>query len=131
MGWILVEREMYVRMCDDCKLSETVREQIRQWAPTFNNGYQLTRQKKVYWTPHNRFEIWVVRVPNPEANKGKSGGYRLVLFLDLTEKTINLEYLEERDEMGFRDEAPKKRDKYSAFIEELKAVLSSKDPATK
>jgi hypothetical protein len=131
MSWILVEREMFVRMCDDCEISDLVREQIKLWAPTFQNTYQLSRQKKVFWTTNNRFEIWVVRLPNPEANKGKRGGFRLVLFLDLNERTINLEYIEERDEMGFKDEGVKKKNKYSAFIEDLKEFLTKKDVPSK
>lgn len=127
MSWILVEREMYVRMCDENAVSDEVREQVRAWAPTFQHAYQLSRQKKIYWSPHNIFEVWSVGIPNPDANKGKSGGFRLVLFLDLMGKTINLDFIERRDELGFKNEGSKKKDKYHSYIESLKAALAAKD----
>jgi hypothetical protein len=127
MNWILVERETYVRMCDENCISDEVREQVRAWAPTFQNTYQLARQKKVYWSPRNTFEIWSVGIPNPDANKGKSGGFRVVLFLDLVGRTINLDFIEPRDEIGYKQEAPKKKDKYQRYVEALKNALTEKD----
>ena len=127
MSWILVERESYVRMCDGNNVSDEVREYIKAWAPTFQNIYELSRQKKIYWSPHNIFEIWSVGIPNPNANKGKSGGFRLILFLDLTGKTINLDFIEPRDELGFKKEGPKKKSKYQEYIVALKSALNEKD----
>src|SRR5260370_14497638 len=116
--WIVVEREQYIRSCGECDVPDSVREQIKSWAPDFSNNYELPRQKKIYWTTVHRFEIWSVGIPNPEANKGKSGGFRLILFLDLTERTINLEFIEERDNLGYKDEGHRKKYKYNAFVDD-------------
>jgi mRNA-degrading endonuclease RelE of RelBE toxin-antitoxin system len=127
MAWTLVEREQYVRLCDEGNISEEVREQIRAWAPTLQNNHELPRQKKIFWTARHRFEVWSVGIPNPDANKGKSGGYRLILFLDLNEETINLDFIETRKELGYKEEGHRKKDGYNAYITSLKEALSKKE----
>ena len=127
MAWVHVEREDFVRMCDKLGVSDTVREYIKSWAPTFQNKFELPRQKLIFRSPKNRYEAWAVGIPNPDANKGKSGGYRLVHFLDLVGCTINLDFIEERKNLGFKDEGRRKKDKYSDYIYELKEFLKKQD----
>src|SRR3989344_2566834 len=119
MAWVYVEREQFVRMCEKANISSNVREAIRLWAPTVSR-FELSRQKLVYRSPKNRYEAWAAGIPNPDSNKGKRGGYRVVYFLDLTESTINLDFIEERKELGFRDEGHRKRDYYTDYVRELK-----------
>ncbi|MEK7140893.1 MAG: hypothetical protein AAB815_03870, partial [Patescibacteria group bacterium] len=99
MAWVYVEREQFVRMCEKVEVSSETREAIRAWAPTVSNKYETSRSKTVYRSPKNRYEIWAAGIPNPESNKGKSGGYRVVYFLDLVGCTINLDFIEERKEL--------------------------------
>jgi len=125
MAWVYVEREQFVRACEKLGVSEKVREAIRNWAPTVSNKNEIPSQKLVYRTPHNRYEAWNARIPNPDSNKGKRGGYRLVFFLDLTECSINLDLIEERDALGFGKERPKAKQKYNAYVAELKGYLDA------
>lgn len=126
MSWVYIEREQFVRMCEKIGVSVRVRDAIKLWAPTVSR-FELSRQKLVYRSPKNRFEAWAAGIPNPESNKGKKGGYRLVYFLDLTESTINLDFIEERRELGFRDEGRRKKDRYNGYIRELKEDLKKRD----
>ena len=126
MAWIYIEREHFVRMCEKVGVSATVRDAIKLWAPTVSR-FELSRQKLVYRSPENRYEAWAAGIPNPDSNKGKSGGYRIVYFLDITECTINLDFIEERKELGFRDEGHRRKDHYNEYIHELKEELKKRD----
>lgn len=126
MSWVYVERENFVRMCEKVGLSAIVREAIASWAQTVNR-FELSRQKLIYRSPKNHYEAWAAGIPNPDSNKGKSGGYRVVYFLDLLECTINLDFIEERKELGFRDEGHRKKDRYNDYIRELKEELKRRD----
>lgn len=127
MSWVYVEREEFVRMCEKNKVSIVVRDAIKLWAPTVSNKYETSRSKLVFRSPKNRYEAWAAGLPNPESNKGKSGGYRVIYFLDLVECTINLDFIEERKELGFRDEGRLKKDRYSEYIRVLKEYLKKRD----
>lgn len=126
MSWIYVEREQFIRMCEKGDVPATVRDAIKLWAPTVSR-FELSRQKLVYRSPKNRYEAWAAGIPNPDSNKGKSGGYRVVYFLDLAEGTINLDFIAGRKELGFRDEGHHKKDRYSDYIRELKKYLKKLD----
>jgi mRNA-degrading endonuclease RelE of RelBE toxin-antitoxin system len=126
MSWVYVEREQFVRMCEKINVSATVREAIKSWAPTVSR-FELSRQKLVYRSLKNRYEAWAAGVPNPDSNKGKRGGYRVVYFLDLIERTINLDFIENRKELGFREEGHRKKDHYNDYIRELKEYLKKLD----
>ena len=126
MSWVYVEREQFVRMCEKVGVSARVREAIKSWAPTVSR-FELSRQKIVFRSPKNRYEAWAVGIPNPDSNRGKSGGYRVVYFLDLTECTINLDFIEERKELGFRGEGNRKKERYNGYIRDLKEELKKRD----
>ncbi|MBI5406031.1 hypothetical protein HY972_03305 [Candidatus Kaiserbacteria bacterium] len=127
MAWVLVEREQFVRMCDKIEVSEIVRDFIRTWAPSVSR-YEIPSQKLIYRSPNNRYEAWNARIPNPNSNKGKRGGYRLVFFLDLQTATVNLDFIEERDNLGYKNEGHHKKDGYNAYISEVKKELARRDP---
>lgn len=126
MSWVYIEREQFVRMCDKLDISVMVRESIKVWAPTVSR-YEIPRQKVVYRSPKNRYEAWAVGLPNPDSNKGKSGGYRVIYYLDLIDKTINLDFIDVRKNLGFKDEGPRKKDRYNDYIRDLKAFLKESD----
>ncbi len=126
MSWVYVEREQFVRMCEKVGVSTVVRDAIKLWAPTVSR-FELSRQKLVYRSPKNRYEAWAAGIPNPESNRGKSGGYRVIYFLDITGRTINLDFIEKRKELGFRDEGRRKKDRYNNYIRELKEYLEKLD----
>ena len=126
MAWVYVEREQFVRTCEKIGVSATVRDAIKLWAPTASR-FELSRQKLVYRSPKNRYEAWAAGIPNPDSNKGKSGGYRVVYFLDITEGTINLDFIAKRKELGFRNEGHRKKDHYNKYIAVLKEYLKKLD----
>lgn len=127
MAWIYVEREQFLRMCEKIDVSFEVRDAIKLWAPTVSNKYETPRSKLIYRSPKNRYEAWSAGIPNPDSNKGKSGGYRIVYFLDLVGCTINLDFIEERKELGFKKEGHRKKDRYNDYITWLKDNLKKLD----
>ena len=127
MSWAYVEREQFVRMCEKAGVSDKVRDAIKLWAPTVSNKFQTPRSKLVFRSPQNRYEAWATGLPNPDSNRGKSGGYRVVYFLDLVECTINLDFIEERKELGFHNEGHNKKDRYNDYVRELKDYLKKRD----
>ena len=127
MAWVYVEREQFVRMCEKLNIPVRVREHIKLWAPTVSHKYETPRLKLVYRSPNNYYEAWSAGIPNPDSNKGKSGGYRLVYYLDLVESTINLDFIEERKNLGFRNEGQRKKNRYHGYICELKDFLKKLD----
>lgn len=129
MAWVLVEREQFLRDFERLGVSGVVRERIRNWAPTVSR-YEIPSQKLVYRSPGRRYEAWSARIPNPDSNKGKRGGYRVIFFLDLSECTINLDYIEERDNIGFGKEGTRRKQKYNGYVTAVKAELARRDPAT-
>ncbi|MCX6720738.1 MAG: hypothetical protein NTW11_02950 [Candidatus Staskawiczbacteria bacterium] len=127
MAWVCVEREQFLRMCEKGGVSIKVRDAIRAWAPTVSNKYETPRSKLIYRSPNNNYEAWSAGIPNPDSNKGKSGGYRVVYFLDLDGFTINLDFIEERKELGFKNEGHRKKDKYNYYVDGLKEYLKRLD----
>ena len=127
MAWVYIEREQFVRMREKIGVSERVRSAIKLWAPGVIRSL-VPRQKLIYRSPKNRYEAWAAGIPNPDSNKGKSGGYRVVYFFDLREGTINLDFIAERKELGFRDEGQRKKDHYNKYITALKQYLKKLDP---
>ncbi len=126
MAWVYIEREQFVRMCDSLNVSQVVRGRIKSWAPTVSR-IEIPRQKLIYRSPRNRYEAWAAGIPNPDSNKGKSGGYRVVYFLDINRGTINLDFIEERKNLGFGDEGHMKKDRYNDYIRALKEALYKGD----
>ena len=127
MAWTYVEREQFLRMCEKIGVSQRVLEAIKLWAPTVSNKYETPRSRLIYRSPKNQYEAWSAGIPNPDSNRGKSGGYRVIYFLDLSNCTINLDFIEERKELGFKKEGHHKKDKYNYYISELKKHLKELD----
>src|SRR3989344_2575451 len=126
MAWALVEREQFVRMCEKVGVSQIVRDFIRAWAPSVSR-YEIPSQKLIYRSPNNRYEAWSARIPNPESNKGKSGGYRLVFFLDMQTTTINLDFIEKRNNLGYKNEGHHRKDEYNKYVSGVKKELEKRD----
>jgi mRNA-degrading endonuclease RelE of RelBE toxin-antitoxin system len=128
MSWIYIELPSYIRACDDCGLSDEIKSYIKQWAPTVYRT-PTPRLHVVFRTPLNRYEAWNARIPDPGSNRGKSGGFRILYFLDTKDGTINMIYIEERKELGFKGEGSRKGDKYSRLIEGVKEMLNRLEKA--
>ena len=130
MSWVYIELPLYIRRCEKVSISEEVRDSIKLWAPTVGRS-ETPRLKLVFRSPLNRYEAWNARIPDPGSNRGKRSGYRLVYYLDLKENTINLLYIEERDELGFGKEGQRKKNAYNDLVRELKVMLSKMEHENK
>ena len=120
--WDYNETGAFVSSADVLELSVEFGGYIKRWAVSVNQS-PTPRLKPYFISSQNGFQIWVAGLPNPDANKGKSGGYRLVYFLNLRENAIYLDRIDERDEIGFKDEGKRKKDKHNQYLEELKQRL--------
>jgi hypothetical protein len=107
-------------------LDEKSLESVRDWAQTTQRE-QVQRNKLFFRSPHNKFEIWAAGIPNSAANKGKSGGFRLLYFYIFYEdcEDLYLDFIDERQNLGFKNEHPKKKAKFEKYLKDLKKELLS------
>lgn len=120
--WIYNETSEFVRCCEDLSLSKDVREAIEAWAKT--TGRVQTNKTKLYFrSPKNIFDIWDARIPDPDHNKGSSGGFRLVYFFNLTESSIYVDKIDRRADRSGRKEHPKTQQVHEKYLRELKLSL--------
>jgi len=105
--WNYIETEIFVRSCEKNNVSQKVKDSIKEWAkgvrrqPTPSN-------KKPFASPRNIFEIWDARIPNPDANKGKSGGYRLLYYIHISERNLFVDMIDNRKNLDFKGSSGKK-----------------------
>lgn len=78
--------------------------------------------------PHNRqtrifsnssYECWVTRLPDKVRHQGKSGGFRLVLVLDLEEKILLLQGIFRRSHLPHEGSGGKHEDAYQTLLQDL------------
>lgn len=120
--WNYNETPEHIRCCEELGISAEIKDAIKNWARTVGR-VTTNRQKLFHRSAHNIFEIWVARVPNPDANKGNSGGFRLVYFLNIKESAIYVDKMEHRANLGGKNERPKDQQRATAYLEELKEYL--------
>ena len=65
------------------------------------------------------FEGWIARLPDKMRRKGKSGGFRVVLSLDLEEKVLLLQGIFRRDHLSFRGSGGKYDEAQQQLIKAL------------
>ncbi|MEI7462901.1 MAG: hypothetical protein WCK03_00725 [Candidatus Taylorbacteria bacterium] len=107
------------------QISDDVVLAIENWITSV--GRMETGKQKVYFrSPHNIFEIWIARIPDPDSNKGSSGGFRLVYFLNIPDNSVFVDKLESRSAIGFKDERPRDKQKFQSYLADLKQYLLEK-----
>ena len=123
--WHYIETEEFIRSCEKIGISQNVQEAIEQWAKTVKR--QITpRNKKIFISPCNVFEIWIAGIGNPDANKGKSGGYRFVYYLLLKERKIFIDKIDKRKNLDFKNSKGKNQKQWNKQLLELKKELLRK-----
>ena len=121
--WIFNTTPEHIRCCEELNLSRDVRDAIQRWAVSV--GRTPTHlQKPLFRTDDNVYEMWVARLPDPDSSKGKSGGFRLIYFFNLHEKSIYADQIERRDDKGGRNERPRDQQKATAYVDSMKRYLS-------
>ncbi|MDO8552092.1 MAG: hypothetical protein Q7S01_01020 [bacterium] len=68
---------------------------------------------------NSSFECWVTRLPDKVRKRGKSGGFRVILVLDLEEKTLLLQGIFRRDHLSYQGSGGKHDDAYNYLIKAL------------
>ena len=121
--WNYIETEDFVRSCEKNNISSRVKDSIKEWAKSVRR--QITpRNAKPFTSPHNIFEIWIARIGNPEANQGKSGGYRLLYYIYISERKVFVDRIEERKNLNYKGSKGKNQKKWDEHFKELKKELS-------
>jgi len=67
------------------------------------------------------FECWATRLPDKVRQKGKSGGFRVILILDLEEKILWLQGIFRRDHLKYQGSGGKYQDQYDSLLKNLAA----------
>jgi len=120
--WLFNKTSEFVKCSEKLGISEETHIAIENWVTSVGR-IETGRQKIIFRSPRNSFEIWIARIPDPESNKGKSGGFRLVYILNLKENAVYVDKMEKRSSMGFGDERPRDKQKFQEYISELKIYL--------
>jgi mRNA-degrading endonuclease RelE of RelBE toxin-antitoxin system len=121
-AWYYNETPEFVRDAERLELSEEVRDALKNWAESVK-PVPSGRNKKCFQTPQNRFSAWNARIPDPDSNKGSSGGFRLIYFIDQKTSSIYLDKIEKRTDLGFGNERPRDKQIYEAYLSDLKQAL--------
>jgi mRNA-degrading endonuclease RelE of RelBE toxin-antitoxin system len=67
------------------------------------------------------FECWTTRLPDKANNRGKQGGFRAILILDLDEKVLYLQGIFARDHLSYKGSGGKHDDALATLIKNLAA----------
>lgn len=65
------------------------------------------------------FECWVTRLPDKVRKQGKSGGFRVVLVLDLEEKVLWLQGIFRRNHLSWQGSSGKHDEAYALLVKAL------------
>jgi mRNA-degrading endonuclease RelE of RelBE toxin-antitoxin system len=65
------------------------------------------------------YECWVTRLPDKMRKKGKSGGFRVVLVLDLEEKVLYLQGIFRRGHLSYKGNGGKHDEAYAELLKNL------------
>lgn len=123
--WDVIETENFVRSCEDNNISQTVKDSLKEWAKSVRR--QITpRNKRPFISPNNIFEIWMAGIGNPDANKGKSGGYRFIYYIVIPERKLFIDIIDERNHLKYKGSSGKNQKKWDNHFIELKKELIKK-----
>lgn len=123
--WDVIETENFVRSCEHNNISQTVKDSLKEWARSVRR--QITpRNKRPFISPNNIFEIWMAGIGNPDANKGKSGGYRFIYYILISDKKLFVDLIEERNNLKYKGSNGKRQNKWDQHFVELKKELMKK-----
>ncbi len=120
--WQYNETAEFVVSAEKAELSDRTREALKLWVPSIRRTPTPTN-KRLFGSQENTFEIWSARIPNPEVNKGKSGGFRLIYIINLLERAIYLDKIEFRVDKGSRREHPRDQQRSIDYITYLRGKL--------
>lgn len=76
------------------------------------------KRSLIFQTP--RFQCWVTRLPDKVRRQGSSEGFRVVLILDIEDKTLLLMGIFRRKNLDFRQSTGKYQNQYDDLIADLK-----------
>lgn len=123
--WDVIETENFVRSCEDHKVSQDVIDSLRIWAKSVKR--QITpRNARPIVSPNNIFEIWIAGIGNPDANKGKSGGYRFMYYVLINDRKLFIDIIEDRKNLKFKGSSGRNQKKWDTHLVELKKELMKK-----
>ena len=89
----------------------------------------------MYFAPHHQTKkigektgkyIFDVRIPNPSRKKGKSGGFRLIMFYHYANKTAEIGKIFKRSDLDWKGEGGKKQNEFDEYIEIVKNKLNKR-----
>ena len=74
------------------KLIKKLKKRYRTIEEDIDDYLESLEQTSQLGTPLGK-NLYKVRIKNSDSSKGKSGGYRLITFLKMTNKTLTLVYI--------------------------------------
>ncbi len=118
MAWRVERTESFDKWWKKEKVDEGNYRYHQSALSEFQN-IPLPHQVQACIFKNTSFECWVTRLPDKRRNKGKSGGFRVLLVLDLEEKILWLQGIFRRDHLSYKGSGGKHNDAYEDLVKAL------------
>ena len=118
MSWQVQRTESFDKWWKKEKIEDSNFKYHKQALELFQNVL-LPHNVQVRIFQNTSFECWITRLPDKARQTGKSGGFRVVLILDLEEKTLFLQGIFRRNHLGYKGSSGKYDDAYDDLIKKL------------
>ncbi len=118
MSWTVERSESFDKWWKKEKVADANYKNYATALAEFQN-VPLPHNVQVQIFSNTSYECWVTRQPDKARQVGRSGGFRVVLILDLEERRLILQGIFRRDHLSYADSSGKYDDAYDTLIADL------------
>jgi len=122
------ETEDFLKCCkklkDETKASR-IKVGLEKQAKFGIRRQPVKTNKIIHRSPNGLYEIWSQRLPDPDANKGKSSAFRMIYILDLEVNAFYADVFFSRDDLDHRGSSGKKQKSWDKRVEDLKKLIQT------
>ncbi len=94
---------------------------IDNWLQSEHDHLIALPTKKLLWQSKDKnVKIFCVKIPSPDRQSGKSGGYRLIVIYSISECVAEVGKIFDRRKLGFKGSSGKDDSNYDEHIADLK-----------
>ncbi len=118
MAWVITRTESFDKWWKKEGVDESNFKFHKKALEDFRN-IPLPHNVQVNIFKNSSFECWVTRLPDKARKQGKSGGFRVVLVLDLEDDEMLLQGIFRRDNLGYQGQGGKYDNAYDELVKSL------------
>jgi len=118
MVWQIERTESFDKWWKKENIEESNYEAYKNALQEFKN-VTLPHNRQSCLFRNERYECWITRLPDKARRQGKSGGFRVILILDLEENILKLQGIFRRNNLGYKNMSGKYDDALRELIDKL------------